>query len=111
MHKKKRRPARGDAVEKPKKTYVGQVSSTARPLPSNPPITHPLSTPGGADGFDLPALRLRLVGVRRRLLERLAADWSDDRRFPDSAWTKLLADVHGAIQALNAQVADDGGAP
>ncbi len=69
-------------------------------------------TPSGAAAQvafpDLPSLRTRLVGVRRRLLERLAADWPADRRFPDSAWTKLLADVQGAIQAVDAVVAEGG---
>ena len=57
---------------------------------------------------DLPGLRARLVGVRRRLLERLAEDWPDDRRFPDSAWTKMLADIHVAIGAVDAILAERG---
>ena len=76
--------------------------------PQVPPTTHPLSATVAIDSVDLTALRLRLVGVRRRLLERLAADWPADRRFPDSAWTKLLADVQGAIQAVDAVVEEGG---
>ncbi len=57
---------------------------------------------------DLPGLRTRLVGVRRRLLERLAEDWPDDRRFPDSAWCMMLSDVQTAIGAVDAVVAEGG---
>ncbi len=57
---------------------------------------------------DLPGLRDRLVGVRRRLLERLAEDWPDDRRFPDSAWTRMLADIHQVIAAIDAMMDEDG---
>ena len=104
MGKKKRRPARGGAVVKPKKTYAGQVSSTAQSLPSTPPTTHPLSA---ADGFDLTALRLRLVGARRRLVERIADDFPDDRRFPDSGWTRMLADIHITITAVDALILEN----
>ncbi len=75
---------------------------------------HCSSTTSAAAGQpipDLPGLRARLVGARRRLVERIAEDWTDDRRFPDSGWSRLLADVQGALQAVDAQMADDGGAP
>ncbi len=106
MEKKKRRPVRGGAVGKPKKTYAGQVTSTTRPLPSNPPTTHPLSATGAADSVDLPAFRARLVGARRRLVERIADDFPADRRFPDSGWTRMLADIQAAIMAVDAIVAE-----
>ncbi len=51
---------------------------------------------------DLPALRERLVNARRRLVERLADDFPPDRRFPDSGWTKMLADIQAAIEAVDA---------
>ena len=60
---------------------------------------------------DLPALRIlrdRLAGARRRLIERIASDWTDDRRFPDSGWTKMLADIQVAIQAVDAVIAEGG---
>ena len=67
-------------------------------------------SPGArAPAPDLHDLRERLVGVRRRLLQRLAEDWPDDRRFPDSAWCRMLSDVQGALQAADAVVAE--GAP
>ena len=57
---------------------------------------------------DLPALRERLVGARRRLVERLADDFPPDRRFPDSGWTRMLADIEIAIQAVDAVVDENG---
>ncbi len=108
MGKEKRRPVRGGAVETTRKSDARLVSSITRPLPSNLPITHPLSATGAAADVDLPALRLRLVGVRRHLLERLDEDWPDDRCFPDSAWTKMLADIHITIAAVDDMIAAAG---
>jgi len=48
---------------------------------------------------DLRILREQLVGARRRLVERLAEDFPADRRFPDSGWTRMLADIQAAIAA------------
>ncbi len=55
---------------------------------------------------DLPALRERLLEARRRLVERVAEDYPADRRFPDTAWTKMLADIQIAIAAVDAVVAE-----
>ena len=57
------------------------------------------------------ALRDRLVGARRRLIERLVDDYPPDRRFPDSGWTRMLADIHVAIAAVDAVMDEAGGAP
>ncbi len=57
---------------------------------------------------DLPGLRARLVGARRRLVERLAEDYPADRRFPDSGWSRLLADIQIVITAVDAVAAEDG---
>ncbi len=57
---------------------------------------------------DLPALRDRLVGARRRLVERIADDFPDDRRFPDTGWSRLLADIQLVIAAVDAVAAEDG---
>ncbi len=54
-----------------------------------------------------PALRERLVEARRRLVERIAEDWPADRRFPDTGWTRMLADIHIAIAAVDAVAAED----
>ena len=56
-------------------------------------------------------LRARLVGARRRLIERLIDDYPPDRRFPDSGWTRMLADIHVAIAAVDAVMDEAGGAP
>ncbi len=55
---------------------------------------------------DLRILRDRLAGARRRLVERLADDFPPDRRFPDSGWTRMLADIQAAIEAVDAVVAE-----
>ena len=55
------------------------------------------------------ALRDRLVGARRRLIERLVDDYPPDRRFPDSGWTRMLADIHVAIAAVDAVMDEAGG--
>ncbi len=57
---------------------------------------------------DLPSLRARLVGARRRLVERIADDFPDDRRFPDTGWSRLLADIQLVIAAVDAVAAEDG---
>ena len=57
---------------------------------------------------DLPGLRARLAGARRRLIERISEDWTDDRRFPDSGWTRMLADIQVAIGAVDAMMDEDG---
>ncbi len=108
MDEKKRRPARGGAVEKPKKTYAGQVSSTTFPPRQTPPTTHPLSATGAAGGVDLPPLRDRLLATRARLLEQVANDWEPGRRYPDTSWCRMLADVQGALQAVDAVVEEGG---
>ena len=68
------------------------------------------STPSAAAGQqpipDLPVFRDRLVAARARLVERIADDFPADRRFPDSGWTRMLADIQAAIQAVDAVVAE-----
>ena len=67
------------------------------------------STPhAAAVQVDLPALRARLVLTRARLLERIDDEWEPDRRFPDTAWCKLLADVQMCIMAVDAVASEDG---
>jgi len=57
---------------------------------------------------DLRTLRDRLAGARRRLIERISEDWTDDRRFPDSGWTRMLADIQVAISAVDAMMDESG---
>ena len=53
-------------------------------------------------------LRNRLCGARRRLVERLNDDFEPDRRFPDTGWSRLLADIHIAIMAVDEVIAEGG---
>ena len=64
--------------------------------------------PAPAPTVDLVGLRERLLEARRRLVERLAEDFPADRRFPDSGWTRMLADIQAAIAAVDAVVAEGG---
>jgi len=65
--------------------------------------------PASAPTVDLGGLRERLLEARQRLVERLAEDFPADRRFPDSGWTRMLADIEICIRALDVVVAE--GAP
>ncbi len=66
------------------------------------------STDSAPPRQDLHAFRARLVAARARLVERIADDFPADRRFPDSGWTRLLADIQAAIAAVDAVVAEGG---
>ena len=68
-----------------------------------------LAPSAAAVQVDLPALRNRLCGARRRLVERLAEDYPADRKFPDSGWSRLLADIQLVIAAVDDVAAE--GAP
>ncbi len=104
MEKKKPRPVRGEASRQRTSTHPQYKDFS--PARQTPPTTHLLNA---VDGVDLPALRTRLVGVRAHLIARIAEDWPpDDRRFPDSGWSRLLSDVHGIIAAVDAQLAEGG---
>ncbi len=72
-----------------------------RPAPNQP-------RPAPAPAPDLIGLRERLLEARRRLVERIAEDFPADRRFPDSGWSRLLADIHLVIAAVDAVVAEGG---
>ena len=105
MEKKKPRPVRGEASKKcPSKHPQYKDFFPAR---QTPPTTHPLNATGAADSVDLPAFRVRLVAARRRLVERIAEDFPADRRFPDSGWSRLLADIQLVIAAVDAVAAED----
>lgn len=106
MEQKTPRPVRGEASKKSQTTNPEYKDfSPARQIP---PTTHPLSAMVAVDSGDLPALHVRLVAARARLIARIAADWTDDRRFPDSGWSRLLADIQLVIVAVDA-VMDEGG--
>ncbi len=97
--KPRRREAAGRGVEN---SVTGLADST-HPAAQ---IQHRL-----APALDLAALRECLVGARCRLVERLAEDFPADRRFPDSGWTRMLADIEIAIAAVDGVLAEAEGAP
>ncbi len=98
MTPSKKAPAAGGAAN------GGLENATHNPKhkPSAPDCQAP------SPAIDLVNLRDRLVEARRRLLERVAEDYPADRRFPDTSWTRMLADIHIAIAAVDAVVAEGG---
>ncbi len=64
--------------------------------------------PAPAPTVDLVGLRERLVGARRRLLERIALEYDPERTYPDTAWTRMVADIQAAIAAVD-DVIDEAG--
>ena len=99
----KKKPRRGQAPGRGVENSLSQpVDSTRAPARNQPP-----STP--SPQIDLVGFRERLVDARRRLVERIADDFPPDRRFPDSGWTRMLADIQIAIAAVDDVIAE--GAP
>ncbi len=96
------------AKEKPRRGYAAgrgtfstsRLADTARPLAQKQRRSAPVPA------LDLVGLRERLLEARRRLVERIAEDFPADRRFPDSGWTRMLADIQAAIEAVDAVVAE-----
>ncbi len=95
------KPHRGHAAGRGSSSEIKPADS--RPAPNKKqPCTAPTPT------VDLVGLRARLVGARRRLVERIAEDFPADRRFPDSGWTRMLADIHITIMAVDDMIAEAG---
>ncbi len=93
--------------EKPRRGHAARRGTSSRTMPAGSIRSLARNQPHSAPPLDLVGLRARLVGARRRLVERLADDFPADRRFPDSGWTKMLADIHIAIAAVDAVAAED----
>ena len=55
-------------------------------------------------GTDLPAFRERLVVSRTRLIERIILEYDPERAYPDTAWTRMVADLHVVIMAVDAMM-------
>ena len=100
----KKKPRRGQAAGRRSSDAVTGRTDSTRACARNQHRSAPASTLP----VDLVGLRERLVGARRRLVERIADDFPPDRRFPDTGWSRLLADVHLCIAAVDA-VMDEGG--
>ncbi len=79
---------------------------TLKPADSARSLADKQPRPAPAQALDLVGVRERLLEARRRLVERLAEDYPADRRFPDSGWTRMLADIQAAIAAVDAVVAE-----
>ncbi len=96
------------AQEKPRRGYAaGRGSSSQnRPADSTRSPAHKQPRPAPAPTVDLVGLRERLLEARRRLVERVAEDYPADRRFPDSGWSRLLADIQLVIAAVDAVIAE-----
>ncbi len=66
------------------------------------------STPSAAAGQqpipDLPVFRDRLVAARARLIERIILEYDPERAYPDTAWTRMVADLHVVIMAVDAMM-------
>ncbi len=99
----KKKPRRGQAAG------LGMGNSVTGTTDSAPTLAPKQPLPAPAPPVDLAGLRDRLRDARRRLVERLADDFPADRRFPDSGWSRLLADIQLVIAAVDAVVAE--GAP
>lgn len=97
------------AQEKPRRGYAeGRGSSPQnRPADSTRSPAQKQTRSASAPALDLVSFRERLVGARRRLVERIAEDFPADRRFPDSGWSRLLADIQHVIAAVDAVAAED----
>ncbi len=105
----KKTPSRGKAARCRKKSQTTDPQHKdffhAGQTPLSP---RPARAMGATDGVDLVGLRERLLEARRRLVERIAEDYPADRRFPDSGWSRLLADIQLVIAAVDAVVAEGG---
>ncbi len=93
MEQKTPRPVRGEARKR---------SQTTHPQ-------HKDFFRGSQNYLSVPALaefRERLVVARARLVERVMDDFSPDRAFPDTGWSRLLADLHTTIEAVDSMIED-----
>ncbi len=97
----KKTPRRGHAAGR-------ESSSEIRPADSTRSLAHKQPRPAPASAVDLVGLRDRLIATRARLLEQVANDWEPGRRYPDTSWCRMLADVQGALQAVDAVMGEAG---
>ncbi len=103
-------PRRRDEMGRktPRRGYAAGrgLSPHIKPADSTRSLAH--KQPRPAPTVDLVGLRERLLEARRRLVERVAEDYPADRRFPDSGWTRMLADIHITIMAVDDMIAEAG---
>ena len=98
------------AKEKPRRGHAAGRGTNSQNAPAD--LTRTLARnqprPAPAPTVDLVGLRDRLLATRARLLEQISNDWEPDRRYPDTSWCRMLADVQGALQAVDDVVAEAG---
>ncbi len=99
------KPRRGKAAGR---RSFDSVTGRADSIPARAQQKQPRPAPASAPALDLVGLRERLLEARRRLVERIAEDFPADRRFPDSGWSRLLADIQHVIAAVDDVVAEGG---
>ena len=94
----KKKPRRRHAAGRESSSQI-RVADTTRRLAQKQPRPAPT--------LDLVGLRERLLEARRRLLERIAQEYDPERTYPDTAWTRMVADIQAAIAAVD-DVLDEG---
>ncbi len=63
------------------------------------------STDSAPPRQDLHAFRARLVAARARLVERIILEYDPDKTYPSTAWTRMVADIHATILAVDDMMA------
>ena len=96
----KEKPRRGKAPGRGRSFEITLADITRLPAQNQ-------ARPASSPAIDLVGFRERLVAARLRLIEHIHEDWSLGRRFPDTAWTRMLADVQGALAAVDGLMAED----
>ncbi len=96
------------AQKKPRRGKAAGRGSSLHTTPADSTRSLAHKQPRPAPAPDLIGLRERLLEARRRLVERIAEDFPADRRFPDSGWSRLLADIQLVIAAVDAVVGEGG---
>ncbi len=64
------------------------------------------STDSAPSRQELAAFRARLVAARARLVERIILEYDPDKTNPSTAWTRMVADIHATILAVDDMMAD-----
>ena len=63
------------------------------------------STDSAPSRQELAAFRARLVAARARLVERVILEYDPDKTYPSPAWTRMVADIHATIGAVDDMMA------
>ncbi len=96
------------AQEKPRRGKAAGRGSSSQNRPADSTCSPAQKQTRPAPALDLVGLRERLLEARCHLVERIAEDFPADRKFPDTGWSRLLADIQLVIAAVDAVVAEGG---